>query len=717
MSVRSCIFGILTVILLSPFQTKADEGMWPPSLINQAIFERMKALGFSLTPEQLYSASQPSLKDAIVLFGRGCTAEIISSQGLLLTNHHCGHGQIQSHSTLQNDYLANGFWAKNQKEELKNPGLTASILVRMEEVTPMVMQSILPSMNDKEKAQTIEANIKMITSAATNGTHFQAQVKPFFGGLQQWLLVYEVFTDVRLVGAPPSSIGKYGGDTDNWIWPRHTGDFCLFRIYAGKDNKPAPYSPENQPYVPKKFLPISTSGIKEGDFTMILGYPGRTMEYLPSFALEMVSKVSNPPKISLRTKRLDIINAAMQSSKEDRIRYSSKQADIANAWKKWKGELLGMSKANAVGVKKEREARYNRFFESKGEVGKPFLLAYRQLDTAYQDMSKLVVGFEFFREAVAANDVFGLVGSLKRMMPVRDAKWSDSLKRAKLNEYKILARSIWKDCNPIVERDLFRTSLFAYYKEVPAKMHSPEFLDMVSKAPFEGGIFENQYFDKGKWFDSTKVFSLAEKVFSGKVGVLAKNPTFQLYSELLDQYNLVHLPAYQWVNSRAETSQKIFLTGQMEMEAGKPFYPDANQTFRVAFGQVAGYQPQDGVRYGFQTTTTGIMEKAGTELDFMLEEPLQAIYKSQNSSQQGPVPVAFIASNHSTGGNSGSPVLNARGELIGVNFDRVWEGTMSDYFFDSQICRNITCDIRYIIWVVENIGQSGHLVKEMEIRK
>lgn len=717
MEFRFLFIGILFILISKISLVNAEEGMWPPSLINQAIFERMKALGFALTPEQLYSVAKPSLKDAIVLFGRGCTAEIISNQGLLLTNHHCGHGQIQSHSTLHNDYLANGFWAKTQKDELKNPGLTASILVRMEEVTPLISQGIVSTMTEKEKATAMEANMKTIVEGATSGTHFQAQIKPFFGGLQQWLLVYEVFTDVRLVGAPPSSIGKFGGDTDNWVWPRHTGDFCLFRIYAGKDNKPASYSPENQPYKPKKYLPVSTSGIKEGDFTMVLGYPGRTMEYLPSFALEMVSKISNPPKIELRANRLDIINAAMQASQEDRIKYSSKQADIANAWKKWKGELLGMSKADAIGVKKGREARYIQFFDKKGESGKPYILALRQLDTAYQNMSRLVVGFEFFREAVASNDVFGLVGSMKRMMPASGVKWSDSLRKVKLNEYKVLARSVWKDCNPKVERDLFRATIKAYVKNVPSKMLSPKFIEMVSKAPFESEMFERQYFDKGKWFDSTAVFSLAERVFSGKTSELTKNPTFKLYTELLDQYNLVHLPAYQLANSKAEAAQKVFLSGQMEMESGKPFYPDANQTFRVAFGQVAGYQPYDGVNYTWQTTTKGIVEKSGTAIDFILEEPLQSIFKRQNESTQGAVPVAFIASNHSTGGNSGSPVLNAKGELIGVNFDRVWEGTMSDYFFDSRICRNITCDVRYILWVIENVGQSGHLVKEMEVRR
>lgn len=704
-------------LVLSPLLSWADEGMWPPTLIDQAIFERMKALGFALTPEHLYSTSQSSLKDAVVLFGRGCTAEIISNQGLILTNHHCGFGQIQSHSSVENDYLKNGFWAKTKQEELANPGLTASILVRMEDVTKQVLDGTLALTDEKEKGQKVEANMRKINAEAVKGTHYQAQIKPFFGGLQYWVLVYETFTDVRLVGTPASSIGKFGGDTDNWVWPRHTGDFCLFRIYAGKDNKPAPYSPENKPFVPRKYFPINTAGIKEGDFTMVLGYPGRTMEYLPSYALKMVSETTNPPKIDLRTRRLDIINKAMDQSSLNRIRYAAKQSDIANAWKKWKGELLGMKKANAVGIKQEKEGRYMQYFQAMGETGKPFLKALSQLDSAYQDLSKIAVPFELFREAVAANDVFGIVGSLKRMAPKKDEKWSDSLRNVRKIEFRNLVRATIKDCDPLVERKLFSVTLQFYYQHVPARLHSPKFLEWVKKYPFEGEKFEAQFFDKAKILDTGFVFMLADKSFSGKPSVLNENPAFQLYSELLDQYNFVHLPTWQFHNSRAESAQKIFLTGQMEMEKGKALYPDANQTFRVAFGQVAGYQPQDGIKFGWQTTTAGIMEKSGTADDFVLEEGLQKRFKVQNQSSQGPVPVAFIASNHSTGGNSGSPVLNAKGELIGINFDRVWEGTMSDYFFDSRICRNISCDIRYVLWVIETIGQSGHLVKEMEIRK
>lgn len=707
---------LVLLVLLFPTSLLADEGMWPPTLINQAIFDRMKALGFALTPEQLYSVAQPSLKDAIVLFGRGCTAEIISNQGLLLTNHHCGHGQIQSHSSLQNDYLADGFWAKTKKDELANPGLTASILVRMEEVTPQATQGITPTLSEKEKSTLMDANIKKIMVEATKGTNYQAQVKPFFGGLQQWLLVYEVFTDVRLVGAPPSSIGKFGGDTDNWVWPRHTGDFCLFRIYAGKDNKPAAYSLENQPYVPKKYLPISTAGIKEGDFTMLLGYPGRTMEYLPSYALELVADVANPKKIALRNSRLEIINEAMKASQENRIKYASTQADIANAWKKWQGELLGMRKADAIGAKRKMEENYRAYFSKQGESGKPYLEALNNLKLDYGKMVDLTIPAQYQSEAVMANDIFVLVNATKRLLPTKGVINSDSLITKKIRDYKQSVKSIWRDVDPSVERQLFRVTMKAYATDIPSSNQSVAFLEMLKNHPFAGGKFENNFFDKGHWFDSVAVWKLAEKVARGDSNLLKKNPTFQLLSVLNTQFSQIYLPAYQSVSTQLDKNQQVFLTGQMEMEKGKAFYPDANQTFRVVFGQVAGYQPQDGVKYSWQTTTKGIMEKSGTEPDFILSPTLQSIFNKQNSSQQGPVPVAFIATNHSTGGNSGSPVLNARGELIGVNFDRVWEGTMSDYYFDSHICRNITCDIRYILWVVENVGQSGHLVREMEIR-
>ncbi len=687
--------------------------MWPPSLINQAIFEQMKAKGFLLTPESIYSTSQPSLKDAVVLFGRGCTGEIISNQSLLLTNHHCGFGQIQSHSTLQNDYLKNGFWAKSQAEELPNPGLTVQILVKMEDVTAKVEDGISPGMDPKARAQKADANQKKIVAEATAGTHYKAQIRPFFGGLQQWILVYEVFEDVRLVGAPPSSIGKFGGDTDNWVWPRHTGDFSLFRIYAGKDNKPAPYSKDNVPYTPKKFLPVSTSGIKEGDFTMILGYPGRTMEYLPSYALEVISQISNPKKIALRTSRLDIINKAMQSSDALRIKYAATQADIANAWKKWKGELLGLGKANAIAQKQELENRYRQFFKDK-EDGPVFLQALDNLKNAYEKQRNLIIPASYQSEAVMANGFFSLVAQCKALIP-KGKKIPEPEVNKKLEDFKKSARYLWKDVDEKVERQLFQVCFEAYRNDIPEALHHPDFLKFIKENPIETGQFLQTYFDKGKWFDSVYVWKMAQKNLGGDSSLFEKNPGWQLLKVLNQQFQTVYSPQYQKILGDMESNQQIFFTGLMKMQSEKTFYPDANQTFRVAFGNVMGYQPMDGVKYTFQTTTTGIMEKADTELDFVLEEGLKKKFSAQNN--QKPVPVAFVASNHSTGGNSGSPVLNAKGELIGVNFDRVWEGTMSDYFFDPRICRNITCDIRYILWVIENVGQVPQLTKELDLRQ
>jgi len=706
---------VISFFCYSKFSTFADEGMWPPSLINSAIFEQMKAKGFLLTPEAIYSTSQASLKDAVVLFGRGCTAEIISNQGLILTNHHCGHGQIQSHSSLEHDYLENGFWAKTKAEELANPGLSVSILVRMEDVSAQAIQGINPVMNEKEKNAFIDANLKIIGNKAIAGTHYQYQIKPFFGGLQQWLIVYETFTDIRLVGAPPSSIGKFGGDTDNWVWPRHTGDFSLFRIYAGKDNKPAAYSAENQPYTPKKYLPISTTGIKEGDFTMILGYPGRTNEYLPSYALEVVTQIANPKKIALRTKRLDIINAAMKSTQANRIKYASTQADIANSWKKWKGESLGMAKADAIGNKRKTEDRYHTYFLAKGEEGKPFLEALERLKEGYEKMKSLRIPVEYQSEAVLSNSFFGIAKAIKGLMS-KDPKADQLIKAKQMENFKAIARYIWKDTDAEVERALFGVTLQSYRKDIPDNFHSPAFLQMTKDFPIESGRFQAEFFDKSKWFDSVSVWKLASKVLNGDSNAIVKNPTYRLLAALQEQYAKVFYFEFQKVATSLEMNNQIFFNGLMEMDKNRQFYPDANQTFRVSFGNVAGYQPQDGVKYTWQTTTTGIMEKADTEPDFMLGTGLKEKYKTQNSSKQGPVPVAFIASNHSTGGNSGSPVLNAKGELIGINFDRVWEGTMSDYYFDSRICRNITCDIRYVLWVINNVGESGHLVKEMELR-
>ncbi len=714
---HSCLFRLKMSVLSLAFMIMGlrafgEEGMWPPPLINQAIFEQMKAKGFLLTPESIYSTTQPSLKDAVVLFGRGCTAEIISSQSLLLTNHHCGFGQIQSHSTLQNDYLKNGYWAKNQADELPNPGLTVQIMVRMEDVTARLEEGITPGMDSKTRSQMAESNQKKIMAEATAGTHYKAQIRPFFGGLQQWILVYEVFEDIRLVGAPPGSIGKFGGDTDNWVWPRHTGDFSLFRIYAGKDNKPAPYSKDNVPYRPKKYLPVSTAGVKEGDFTMVLGFPGRTMEYLPSYALEVLTEISNPRKIDLRTKRLDIINNAMRSSDALRIKYAATQADIANAWKKWKGELLGLGKSNAIVRKQELEERYRRFFE-KREDGKAFTAALDNLKAAYEKQKSLIIPASYQGEAVMANDLFSIVLQCKSLI-TRGNKLSETEFSKKLNEFKAGTRYVWKDADAGVERALFRVCMEAYRNDIPDAMHHPDFLKFVRENPIENDQFTKTFFDGGKWFDSVYVWKTAEKNLKGDSAMFEKNPTWKLLRVLNQQFQQVYNPQIQKIMSELETNQQIFFTGLMKLQSEKTFYPDANQTFRVAFGNVSGYQPMDGVKYTFQTSTEGIMQKADTELDFMLEEGLKKKFSDQNGKKA--VPVAFVASNHSTGGNSGSPVLNARGELIGVNFDRVWEGTMSDYFFDSRICRNITCDIRYILWVIENVGETPRLTREMELK-
>ena len=709
---------LLILLLLNQATTlisKADEGMWPPSLINSVLFQKMKEKGFLLTPEALYSTSQASIKDAIVLFGRGCTGEIISNQGLVLTNHHCGFGQIQNHSSVEHDYLRDGFWAKNKEAELSNPGLSVSILVRMEDVTQALTEGIPAAFSDKEKEVRMAANAKDYIAKATTGTHYQAQIKPFFGGIQQWILIYETFTDIRLVGAPPGSIGKFGGDTDNWVWPRHTGDFSLFRIYAGKDNKPAAYSKDNVPYTPKKYLPISTSGIKEGDFTMLLGYPGRTSEYLPSYALDLVSKKTNPKKIALRTKRLEIINAAMKASQENRIRYADIQADIANAWKKWQGETLGMAKADAINQKEKNEEKYRTYFAGLGAEGKPYLDALENLRLEYREMSRLSLPAQYQSEAINSNNIFTII-SLTQTLLSKSKESSAEIKAKALSDYKASVRSIWKESDPAVEKALFTVCMEAYQNDIPKDMQPFYFQELLMNTPLKNDEFTKAIFEKGNWFDSTKVWALAEKASKGDSVQLRRNPTYKLWKTLNDHFVNIIFPQFQRANSTLEQHQKIFFKGLMEMEKEKQFYPDANQTFRIAFGKVEGYNPKDGVQYGFSTASDGIMEKAGTADDFMMDPALASKFKKQNSSAAGPVPVAFIASNHSTGGNSGSPVLNAKGELIGLNFDRVWEGTMSDYFFDSRICRNVSCDIRYVLWVIENVGESKHLVQEMELR-
>ena len=658
---KRTLLTLLTALFILP--ALADEGMWLPSLISSRI-DDMRAKGFRLTAEDIYSVNQASMKDAVVLFNGGCTGELISPEGLLLTNHHCGYDAIQRHSTVEHDYLTHGFWAMSRAEELPNEKLWVRFLVRIEEVTDRIAAG--------------ETVAEIVQKAEAEGASYKASVEQMYYGNQQFLFVYEQFDDVRLVAAPPSSIGKFGGDTDNWIWPRHTGDFSIFRVYASKDNKPAAYSPQNVPFRPKKHFTISTKGVKEGDFTMIYGFPGNTQEYILSDAVAYIAERSDPAKIDIRTGRLDIISAAQESDPALRIFYAAKHASIANAWKKWQGEALGIERRGTVASKRAYEEAFEIWAQDKPE----YRDIVAQLKAEYARISDPYFAREITLETLSA-------------LP---AKYS-----AKERAEEVFAR------REGTERALYRWQFGEYARRCPAQYQVPEFLDGVARHGSPEAFAEQIFTQAWNDGDTTTVTAL-------RAGT----------KRMLDHITwLVGTKSLRNLNSgRLNELYTTYIKGLREWDAERAFYPDANLTLRVAYGSVAGYEYADGEYHKPQTTLDGIIAKDNPEIyDYDIPQALRDLYASKEYGRWGvtidgrkTVPVCFLATNHTTGGNSGSPVLNASGELIGINFDRTWRSTMSDVAFDPVICRNIAVDIRYVLFVVDRVGGAGYLLKEMKLK-
>ena len=694
---------ILVIALMAAMTARADEGMWLPSLISQRIAD-MQEKGFRLDADDIYSINQASLKDAVVLFGRGCTGELISPEGLLLTNHHCGYGQIQQHSSVEHDYLKDGFWAMNRSEELPNKGLTVSFLERMDDVTAQVLSGYTPDMTEDQRVELVKKNSQaLIDEAVKEGKGLRATVEALYYGNQYFLFLYREYADVRLVGAPPSSIGKFGGDTDNWMWPRHTGDFSMFRIYADKDNNPAPYSKDNVPYRPKKYFHISTKGVQEGDFTFIYGFPGRTQEYIHSEGVRYIEEIGDPHKIHLRTLRLDIMNKHQSESQKVRIQYSSKNAGVSNAWKKWQGEVKGIKKLKTVQTKQEFEKAFDKWAQ-----GGEFDGVISKIASIYAELEPYQFATDYYTETVRTIEVANFAMSTARLFK------QDGFDKAKAAE---LAETFYKDWYLPIDKESFIAVMKEYEKNVPADFkpiyYKEKFASYGSNEAWAEDIFTNSIF-----IDQTKVGALTSE---DKETVMA-DPAVEFFNEFLKWYAADIQPVTTRLNQDLQLAYRDYMRGQMvycrTQRVPKAFYPDANLTLRVAYGHIKGYTPSDGTYYLPSSTIKGIMEKDNPEIfDYNIPQRLRDIYAAKDygrwADASGEVPVCFIATNHTTGGNSGSPVINADGELIGLNFDRVWEGTMSDIVFDPEICRNIALDIRYVLFTIEKIGGAGYLLDEM----
>lgn len=715
--------SISTFLLITCFTIASvpDEGMWIPLLIEKYNIRLMQERGFRLSSGDIYSVNKACMKDAVVLFGGGCTGELISPEGLLITNHHCGFGQIQRLSNLEHNYLNDGFWARTHEEELPCPGLFVTFLKRIEDVTDLMFNGIGESTADADREKILSSNMAEISNKAVEGTNYTASIKPFYMSNQYFLFVYETFNDIRFVGAPPSAIGKFGGDTDNWIWPRHTGDFSIFRVYSGNDNKPAHYSKENVPYKPLYYFPISLKGVKEGDFTMVFGYPGSTSEYVPSFHIDMVKNHTNPKMIAIRTKKIEIMEAAMNTNPLVRLQYSAKSFGLANGWKLQIGVNQGLERMKTIEKKQDYEKKLTEWInvdESRKAKYGNILSEYEKLYTRLRDYS-LVNSF--------TNDVFFNSGAeavgFARYMTSLAGMYKNNSDQGKIDvikeELTTRAESFFRNYDFETDKKLFVAVMTMYGENLQEKWLAPEYIRIrnVCKGDFQS--FADKMYGKTIFTNRDRFIAFVKNFSKKSLTKLNKDPFYLLAnsaSDLLsdkvrDELNLISFEI-QKLNSK-------YMTLQMEYDKDRIFYPDANLTLRVTYGNIMGYYSKDAVYFKCYTTLKGIIEKDNPAIyDYNIPEKLKQLYQAKDYgkyTQNGEVPVCFIANNHTTGGNSGSPVLNAYGHLIGINFDRAWEGVASDMSFNPEQSRNISLDIRYALFIIDKFAGAGYLLKEMTI--
>jgi len=707
--------------LVSLSALRADEGMWLPILLDDYAEAEMQRLGMKITAEDIYNINKPSLKDAVAMFGGGCTAEIISDKGLVLTNHHCGLSAIQAHSSVQNNYLIDGFWAKNSMEELSNPGLKMTFLVKMEDVTAAVFNGVVENMDDFKRQAIMEANIANLEKEAMKSNKFQAKVRPFYHGNQYFMIISQTFSDIRLVGAPPYRIGSFGGDTDNWIWPRHTGDFSVFRIYADANNEPAEYSANNVPYVPKMHLKISTKGVKEGDFTLCFGYPGTTQEYLTSWGVEMVAAIENPAMIRIREKRMEIMNRYMKDSKYTTIQYMAKYQGISNYWKKMIGETNGVKRLDAINKKRELELQFTVWVNSSEETKKKYGSLLSDFEQAYKKAVPLNLAFDYLYEAgigveiVKYANAYSKLSDLSKKANVTEKEVTDLAQQMKLG-----AKGYFKNYNVGLDRDIMAALFRIWYLNLDPAWQPEIIYTNGAKTKGDFNKFADHIFANSIFSSEEKLVAFLDDYTAKDVKKLDADPALKLARDIYGFYYKNIYPELSLEETHIEDLYGIYMKALLEMNPGKKFYPDANSTLRVSYGTVGGFVPRDGLDYEYYTTLEGVIQKEDSLVhDYEVDDKLKGLLNNRDygrwADKDGTVHVCFIASNHTTGGNSGSPVLDANGYLIGVNFDRVWEGTMSDLIYDPKQCRNITLDIRYVLFIMDKYSDAGYLIDEMDI--
>lgn len=689
-------------------------GMWIPTEVNE---KEMKELGMKISAKDIFDPNKASIKDAVVQFDGGCTAEVISPKGLLLTNHHCGYDNIQAHSTVENDLLTNGFWAKDMNGELPNPGVTVDFIVDIQDVTKDILSGT-ENLSGTELSKKINENIDAYKKAQKIESYQAISVKPIYYGNKYYAYVIETYKDIRLVGAPPSSIGKYGSDTDNWVWPRHTGDFSMFRIYADKNNKPAEYSKDNIPYVPKHFLPISIKDKNEDDFTFVFGFPGRTTEYLPAIAVEKIMNETDPAMIAVRDVALKTLDEKMRADNATRIKYASKYARVANYWKKWIGEVEGLKKSNAV----EKKKNYEQSLIAKNPAIKTTI---DELNQKYNEQAPYNLHRAYYMEILRNSETLMLANLYSNYVQNYEAgKVDDKI----LEQLKSRLTDIYKDYDAELDAKV-TAKVLALYANRTAPQFLPKDFGLLKDVNKDIGVMENlskmsAITGRGK-LNGISATSDINKFFEDQnvlVQNLKNDPLMQMFGAFKSSYLATTDEKVNQLQSEIDALQKKFMAQQMETDKDRKFFPDANSTLRVTYGKIKGSNPRDAVTYGYQTHLSGVLEKyVPGDYEFDLPKKLISLYNTKDygiyKDKTGDVPVNFTATNHTTGGNSGSPALDAYGNLIGLNFDRQWEGTMSDINYDPKLCRNIMVDTKYILFVIDKYADAKWLLNEMKIVK
>lgn len=701
------------LLLLFVVQIQAQQGgMWIPSLLQGMNEKEMKNLGMKMTAADIYSLNKSSLKDAVPHFNGGCTSEVISPKGLLLTNHHCGFDAIQNHSSVEHDYLTNGFWAYKMEEELPNEGMVVTFIVKIEDVTTKVLEGTASLTSEAEKQKKIQDNITALSASLPKESWQENKIRTFYEGNQYMLFITETFKDIRLVGAPPSAIGKFGSDTDNWVWPRHTGDFSLFRIYADKNNRPANYSKDNVPYTPKHFLPVSLDGIKEDDFTLVFGYPGKTNEYLPAVAIAQIVNELNPAKIEIRDQALKVADGFMRKDNAIKIQYASKYASIANYWKKWIGETQGLKKSDAVAIKRKQEITFQeRVVKARKQAEYGNLLS--DFEKNYNEIAPYALARDYFSEVALRNTELLSVGyKLYQLEQVYNSKGEQAFTDRKNNLVTSLG-NFYKDFNPNLDKKVFEQLIHLYATKAP-KEFLPSNLSNINAVDLATEIY-----GQSKLVDYDGLKTLLSGDSKTVLANLNADKGFILIKNMADKYLKDVAPKYDEINLRITALQRTYMKAQLELNKDSRIFPDANSTLRVTYGKVKGYAPKDATLYTPVTYLDGAMEKyIPGDYEFDVPAKLIDLYKKKDYgqySENGKMPVCFIGTNHTTGGNSGSPAIDAKGNLIGLNFDRVWEGTMSDIYYDPSICRNVMVDIRYVLFIIDKYAGANNLIEEMKL--